>query len=285
MEILKKECISLSVKDYNEDTAYVGENFAWVIDGATGLNGRNFIDEKSDARWFVKKWNDFLIENIMEKDVELEDMVREGIGLIKDEYFSNIGPEYKDDLEPIDFPSSTIAIIRFMDNILEYFVLGDCMIVIGKEDGTNSIIVDESLNRLDGRVIDFMTNEKLNNNLTHAAAREKAMDLLIKHRLMKNKPGGYWSLEFSEEAAKNALKGKEILHGKNKILMMSDGFSVLFNKYLHLDEKEIIEFVEIKGLDRSYSIIREIENNDSECIEYPRLKKSDDSSAVFLELI
>lgn len=64
---------------------------------------------------------------------------------------------------------------------------------------------------------------------------------------------------------------------------MSDGFSVLFEKYKVTAREEIIDIVDGEGVSNCYKIIRDIEINDPECIEYPRLKQSADSSAVFIK--
>ena len=51
--------------NYNEDECYVCENFGFVLDGATGLSGENYTNEKTDALWLVKQAKEFLdsIEN------------------------------------------------------------------------------------------------------------------------------------------------------------------------------------------------------------------------------
>lgn len=47
---------------------------------------------------------------------------------------------------------------------------------------------------------------------------------------------------------------------------------------------KLIEDVKQKGLNYVYNIIDDYENKDSECIKYPRTKKSDDSTAIYLKL-
>lgn len=37
----------------NEDTVWAQRGFLFVIDGATGLSGENYMDPVSDARWFA----------------------------------------------------------------------------------------------------------------------------------------------------------------------------------------------------------------------------------------
>ena len=37
----------------NEDAVGAGKDFLFVVDGATGLSHRNYMDPRSDARWFA----------------------------------------------------------------------------------------------------------------------------------------------------------------------------------------------------------------------------------------
>ncbi|CBH20520.1 conserved protein of unknown function [Acetoanaerobium sticklandii] len=282
MKVIQKDSISKSLKKYNEDISYIGDSWAWVIDGATGLSGRNLLKDKTDASWFVYQWNEYLISNIKNYNFDLSTIIKLGIESIYDKYRFLVKKEEDLLISPIDFPSATIALIRWNSNHIEYFLLGDCEILI-QNGQTNLVhISDEALKPFDDKVIDLMTNEKIINGLTHDEARDKATSMLVEHRLMKNKPKGYWSLEFDDIAVDMAKKGKICLDQEAKCLLMSDGFSILFQKYLKVDKYKIINFVEKNGLVGCYNLLRDIESNDSECIRYPRLKKSDDSSAVFI---
>lgn len=283
IKILKKEIISLSTLNYNEDTSFTGDGFAFVLDGATGLNGKNLIDKESDARWYVKQWEIFLKDNITNWDIELKDIIKDGINLIKGKFFSNIDSTEKEYLRSIDLPSSTIALVRWDSQVLEYFLLGDCTIILKFDNENINYIKDDALDILDGEVIKFMAREMKKNSISHLEARERAIDLLIRNRSLKNKLNGYWVLGFSTEAAENAKVGKIQLGIENNILLMSDGFSVLFEKYKATAREEIIDIVDGEGVSYCYKRIRDVEINDPECIEYPRLKQSDDSSAVFIK--
>ena len=49
---------------FNEDVVGINPFGAWVLDGATGLNGKNLVSTESDARWYVQWWNRYLYKNI-----------------------------------------------------------------------------------------------------------------------------------------------------------------------------------------------------------------------------
>ena len=53
---------------FNEDVVGLSPYGAWVIDGATGLNGKNLISNESDAKWYVNWWNKYLHENLYKEE-------------------------------------------------------------------------------------------------------------------------------------------------------------------------------------------------------------------------
>ena len=94
---------------FNEDVVGLSPYGAWVIDGATGLNGKNLISNESDAKWYVNWWNRYLHANI-HKEESLKDIVKIGVENIKNEY-STLLKDNK--VENLDFPSCAAAILKF----------------------------------------------------------------------------------------------------------------------------------------------------------------------------
>ncbi len=277
MNIIKYEKISLPGKQINEDSAAITSTGAWVLDGATGL-GDNRIHEKSDAKWFVDQWNDYLLKHINNMEYSLKEIVKAGIIEIKHHYYQYV----KEKIEPIDLPSSGIALIRWRDKI-EYFLLGDCSLLIKKEEEPIKKYKDHKLEVLDNQVISAIRALIRNKNLSLLEAREQVKDMLIKNRLLKNTSNGYWILGFDQKAVDYAITG-QIIHENMEVLMMTDGFSAIEDKYAYIKENQLFDDAKEKGLKYLYNLIREIENKDPDGIQYPRLKQSDDASAVYIQL-
>lgn len=277
MNILKYEKISLPGKQINEDHASITSSSAWVLDGATGL-GSNRIHEKSDAAWFVNQWNEYLLNHIHNHETSLKEIVRKGIKTIKNKYYQTV----KQEVAPIDLPSSGIALIRFTHEI-EYFLLGDCSLLI-KENESVKKYKDDRLEILDNQVIHAIKALRKDKNLSLEEAREAVKDILIKNRLLKNKPDGYWILGFDEEAVNYAITGTLSKNSYLEVLMMTDGFSAIEDKYAYINENQLLDDVRQKGLEYLYNLLRDIENKDASGILYPRLKQSDDASAVYIQL-
>lgn len=263
---------------YNEDAIGITPFGLWVLDGATGLNGKNIVSDESDARWYSQWWNKFLYKNISRED-SLKEIVLDGIRKIKKEYEKLLDGKK---VEKLDLPSSSIAIAKLKDNTIEYFLLGDCSFFYN--DGERKIIKDRSICNLDDRVYDKMMKISNLEELPFNEMKSKVMDIIIENRMKKNTDNGYWILDFSEKAVENAIHGYIEVKNDIKIMLASDGFTCASDRYGILKEDELIYVAEKMGIEYISSQIREFEEDDYKAIKMPRFKVKDDLSVIYIEL-
>lgn len=281
MNIFYSNSICQSNNNVNEDISTINEYGAWILDGATGLSGKNLIDNCSDARWYVNQWNDYLKKNIHKLDMDLKRIMKKGINIIKDKYYKEVRDK---NITSLDLPSSSIVVVRWFKNTLEYFILGDCTLIIEKNNNVK-IIKDDSVTKLDNKIFKTMDKIMKEENKSLREAKSKVKDLIISNRLLKNRKDGYWILEFNTEALDNALYEKISLNGDIKLLMTSDGFSAIADRYNYISMEDLIYEAKNRGLDSLCKELRAVEERDYKGIKYPRFKKSDDASAIYVELI
>ncbi|HSQ88834.1 hypothetical protein [Romboutsia sp.] len=264
---------------YNEDIAGLNPYGVWILDGATGLNNKNLASKDSDAKWYVNWWNNYLHKNIY-KELPLKEIMLNGITNIRKEYYSKIG---KNKIEKLDTPSSAISIVKFYENKIEYLLLGDCSLHI-KIDEKTSIIKDRTLCKLDKLVYDEM--EKLPNlqQLSFEQIKSSVISTIISNRLKKNTEDGYWILEFDENAIENAMYGYTTVHKNIKLMLTSDGFSCVSDRYNLINEEELLNQVTNRGISEIYNELRCFEEEDFSTIKFPRFKIKDDSSCIYLDI-
>ncbi|MEG0856684.1 MAG: hypothetical protein RSG52_09395 [Terrisporobacter sp.] len=265
--------------EYNEDIIGFTPFGAWVLDGATGLNNKNLVSKESDAKWYVSWWNNFLHQNIS-KEKSLKNIIKEGLGKIKDEYERKINNVK---LDKIDTPSSSGLFIKFHKDKIEYLLLGDCTLIYSDNERAN-FIKDESVSVLDERVFEYMEKVSSLKKLTLEEKKNEVMPIIIDNRIKKNTFKGYWILEFSKKAVDNGLHGYINIGKDMKIMLTSDGFSSAFDRYNIFEKEEIINIAKKQGIEYIYNKIREIENKDKKAVEFPRFKISDDSSCIYLDI-
>lgn len=271
-------CYKGSAK-YNEDIIGINPYGAWVLDGATGLNKKNLISNESDAKWYVSLWNEYLYNNI-NKEKDLKEIILEGLKNIRSKYYSKID---EDKIEKLDTPSSSICVIKWNYDYIEYLLLGDCALHI-KIDEEIKIIKDRTICKFDNMVYEKM--EKLPNlkNLSFDEIKSSVIDTIIDNRLKKNTKDGYWILEFETEAIENAIYGKVNINKNIKLMLTSDGFSSISDRYNLIKEEELLNYVIEHGVSDTYKKLRKFEEDDYSTTKFPRFKVNDDSSCIYLEL-
>jgi len=68
------------------------------------------------------------------------------------------------------------------------------------------------------------------------------------------------------------------------VLLMSDGFAALVDSYAALDAEELMATLATRGLVELAFELRAIEAGDPACARFPRFKRSDDASALWLHV-
>lgn len=282
--------MGLSIKDYsllcnkgtatfNEDAVGITPFGAWVLDGATGLNKKKLISDSSDARWYAQWWNKYLHENISRNE-PLKVIISDGVKKIKNEYLSKVKNIKVDSL---DFPSSSIAILKFYESKIEYLLLGDCTLFI-KDDLTKKVIKDRSVCELDRLVFEKMNRLPGLEKMSFEEKKDSVMDLIIDNRLKKNTENGYWILEFDENAVSNSLNGYLNVSKDIKLMLTSDGFTCSCDRYNIVNEDELIDMCEMYGIEYMYNKIRKFEEEDFDTNKIPRFKVKDDASCIYIDI-
>lgn len=265
----------------NEDKITIIDGAAWVLDGATGITGKKITEKETDALWYVEKINNYLINNI-NSSKSLKDIMKSAIREVKENYNTYEG--YKN-LDEVDYPCAAIALVRFNNKELEYYVMGDCTLIYKEKDEKAVEIVDKRIIELEERILDSIEKVSKEKEVSILEARKYCDNEVLDVRKMKNRSNGYWILELNEEAIDNGLYGKIDISKEVSISLTSDGFSQYYDTFnLAEGYSEFINIVKETNIDDLYNNLYLSQEEDSKCNNYPRLKKRDDSSIVYFEV-
>lgn len=261
---------------FNEDIASSVGMSAYVLDGATGLNGKNLVSSKSDANWLVNFWDDYLHHHVNEKR-PIKEIVRSGIVKSYKEYKSLLqGKETMD----IDHPSAAVAIVRLVGEKLEYFILGDCSIVT-KEKDKLKFYMDQRITTLDNGIYKKMKALHEQGVLDQEKVKALLMNDIISNRLQKNTIDGYWVLEFVSGAVDKGISGEIDVRENMEIALMTDGFSAIVDKYHLVSTTQAFE----EGIEKAMEKLRSFEQEDVKAVKIPRFKVMDDASCIHLKIV
>ncbi|TQY40503.1 hypothetical protein, partial [Clostridioides difficile] len=185
-------------------------------------------------------------------------------------------------VEKLDLPSSSIVVVKFHENKVEYFLLGDCALFI--KNGDSKVIKDRSICKFDNTV--FYEMSKLSNleEMAFDEIRTSVMDTIVSNRLKKNTKEGYWILDFDEEAVENSIYGYIEIKKDFQLMLTSDGFTSACDRYNLIKEEELIRIAEKFGIGYIHNKVRDFEDNDYKAVKVPRFKVKDDSSCLYLDI-
>lgn len=269
------QSIAYTEKELSEDTYYIDNNFVFVIDGASPLiknKNSNFITYKF-VNEIKKNLIIYLKENISIEDA-LENSLRETLlnGFSKD--FTN------------NDVSAAISILRIRDDYLEIFYLGDCNILI-EYNSDNELFTCRKLEYFDNLAKKKMKEISIRENISILEAREhyEVKKQLSKNRSLKNKDNGYYILDTSGIGINKTYSKNIKLNSIKSILVSSDGFSQAYDTLnIYDDFKSLMDDIRINSIENIQEEILKVQNNDKLLNKYPRFSKTDDITAIYMEL-
>jgi hypothetical protein len=200
--------------DRNEDCVVTGPDFAVVLDGATTAPG---VDTGCvhDVPWLVTRLGAELARLLLTASLSLSDTLSHAIQGVMAQH-----PDTCDLTNP-DSPSSTVAIVREREEIVDYLALSDSPIVLRSVDGTIDVVHDDRIDFLPGHTVEIV-------------------------RQQRNAPGGFWVASTEPQAATEALTGSVARDSLDCIGLFTDGASRLAERH-GLRWADLIQLLDREG--------------------------------------
>lgn len=267
---------------YNEDACFICEDFGFVLDGATGLSGEKVTEEKSDALWLVTKVKNYLIQNLANKSKSIAEILTDCVEYVFKEYNKLLNGRIV-----IDAPSCCVSIFRIEQNKIVFYTLGDSPILVKLTNGKIKQICRKDLVNFDKKTIRIFKKYQHSNSCSFYDACKSNNHIILNRRVeLKNKPKGYYV--FGE--SKGVIKfGKTVcydLKNVDEILIMSDGYSQIYDLFKIVKAKEMFNCINNeKDADYYYQKLVSCQQEDALYNHYPRFKLSDDSTIIKIKFI
>lgn len=263
----------------NDDRTLVKKDIVILLDGASGLGGKNIRSNKkvdSDAAWYSRTF----CRQFYKVYSEIKD-VKESLHITLDMLYDEFQSRSKlKDPPPHIFPSATGTIVEFKDGYANFFCLGDIRTLIRTKEDEIKKIGDYRLEALDQSVFDKASEMSKTNSEPFRVSLSKIRNMIIGNRQKMNTPEGYYIFSFDHEAIENMVEESIEIPKIKELVLMSDGFYTIF------DNVSIELFEELKSF-RSHADmkhkIRMILSRDKDYETYQRFKLIDDMSLIFLE--
>ena len=271
------EAISLAGEraKQNDDACGFGPNRAWVIDGATDLHDAPLTGAASDAGWIAH------FANAHFHGAQGGDLVMalRGASAAAAEVFRYTAQAGA--IESWQSPMASVLMIEARDRMVSGADLGDCRVFALDADGEVHIV---------GGPGDAGDREsKLASQQTDAhkplLQRAQTIATLRRGRAALNQPGGsHWAFGLDPACADHARTWTIPLKRAARLLLMTDGFAALTDRYGAYDAGGLVEAASTRGLQELGRELRAIETADASGAKHPRFKASDDATALLMRL-
>lgn len=248
----------------NQDRYVIGEGFAAVLDGATSVAG----DRSHDPGWYAEQLARAIGETVP-RGGQLSVAVAEAIRMVRDAH----------DLEPLTTPTSTVALARWSDGVVETYTLGDSYVVVLRSDGTEEVHTDDRLDSVGVEERNAYQQRLAEGRGYDTAHRALLLELQAKQAKRRNRPDGYWIAGSDPDAARHGLAAVADRTGVIALLLASDGVAIE-RQPDGTTWTDLYLASERHGLDSVLQSIHAREADDLTGQHWPRSKVHDDKTLV-----
>lgn len=268
----------------NEDRLGYNRHAAFVIDGATGLGERQFMEGfGSDAAW-IAEFAALRFAERLDGGADPKAVLRQVSEEARDSFTARAGeqPRYA-------WPLCSLTALQATSTGFRWFGLGDSCMYILHDNGQSDFVIPipgayeweqhraaEHIARVGGIGAAGVANDD-----------PQTLEDLRRGRALQNTPGGStWTFGVVPEAADHlALVDVPVYGGGATALLCSDGLADLVALYKLYDPATLIQRAATAGLKSLVSELRHMEREvDPDGLKYPRYKQSDDTTAILLTL-
>lgn len=270
----------------NDDAHGAQGACAWVIDGATDLHDAPTTEYPSDAAWIASFLNSTLYHGLSAFDISGGDEgeLRRELAIASDLASKEFAEVYlPTDQERWRLPTAAVLVVSEVEQRhLVGLDLGDCRCFALDANGAGHAAGGS------GRTADRETQAAAD-----AAKRTGGAPLLRdprtllwlrEQRTAHNTQGAYWVFGLQPECAEHARAWTLDLPKPAHLVLCTDGFSALVDRYAAYDAAGLVRAALDRGLQELGRELREIEAGDAAGARHPRWKRSDDATALLLRL-
>ncbi|GAA1383463.1 hypothetical protein [Catellatospora chokoriensis] len=252
----------------SEDWCAAAAGLVVVLDGATARTATGCIH---GVAWYARHLGACIVDMAGDRDIPLTGVLRAAITETAQAHLHTC------DLTHPGTPSAGVGILRDTADHWEYLVLGDVSVAVAAAAAGENVISDE-------RVGATAPDERAEANRYLIGSPEKRAALLRMKRgelAARNRVGGYWIAAADSAAADHAITGTVPKPGIKAMSVLTDG-AVRAVEFGLLDWTQVFAVLHDRGPGELLRIVREAEESDPLGVRWPRNKKSDDATAVYL---
>ncbi|MGE3930438.1 MAG: protein phosphatase 2C domain-containing protein [Hyphomonadaceae bacterium] len=259
----------------NDDALGFARGCAWVFDGATDLDDAPLSGAASDASWLAHHASAFFHAEAGKTDPRT---LMRAASVAAREDFARIADGVA--FERWKSPIASVVYCTETARGLEGVALGDCRVFALGADGAVAEAGPPPAHA-DHETALAATQTDADKPLL---ARTQTIAMLRTLRASQNQIGGGWTFCLDPHCADHAVAWRLDLARPAHVLLCTDGFAALADRYRAYDGAGLVRAALAKGLHALGEELRAIEAEDAASARHPRFKRSDDATAVLMRL-
>lgn len=254
---------------------------AWVLDGVTGINDRALLPGPSDAAWFVAQVQEALPALLSAKpDMAINDLVGALVRELEDRQSASwLDQRGADGRET---PAASFALVRLLGDEIEIARLGDCLVLLESSDAAVRVLEHAVLQDIEAETARAILDLRASGITDPRDIRERMTPMLRAQRRRRNQAHGYGVLAAEQSCLSMVDVDRLSARDCRRVLLASDGYYRLVDHYNAMSDTQLMQETERMGVNALLKRLRAIEDGDARAALYPRLKMSDDATAVLL---
>jgi serine/threonine protein phosphatase PrpC len=264
----------------NDDAMGATSTIAFVLDGVTSLVDPPLMPGRSDAAWVAHAARELLLKHGPGAAGDLPGLLGEVAGALTRQFeaLRSRAPAARWEL-----PWTTVSIIGVEAGKIHVAYLGDSRVLVETaDDQVHNYGISPSRGAMETKLAAKMIAAK--KGIGVEAQRGTIQDELRQSREKVNTGEGSWLLGADSSVASHVRVTTLALSGPATVLLATDGFHALSEDYKRYGDRELIATAQVVGLKMLARELRHIEEEDPEGARYPRMKKSDDATALLLRV-
>ena len=251
---------------------------AWVLDGVTGINARNYLPGETDAAWFVGRAN-LHLQSLAALDSSLNEILFQLVErLIEDWNAVSSQIEFPADYDP---PASCLTLIKRYGSLWHVLQLGDCSLLVQKADGTIEIANEQDHDSISNALAARAKELRMRGPIDIKQLLAEFRPQLLAQRNSRNTAGGLGILKAQPATIQFANYWQ--FRNVAKVLLCTDGFYRAVDCYGLYSNDGLLK-ASMKSVERVLAEVRMVESDDPDCQRFVRLKASDDATAIVFSI-
>lgn len=264
----------------NDDAMGATATIAFVLDGVSSLADPPLMKGKSDAAWVAHLARDLLLKHPPGVASDIPGFIRKVAREITARFEAE---RSRPPAARYELPWTTLSMIAVEPGRLHIAFVGDSRVLVeASDDSVHNYGITPSRGASETKLAQKMISA--GKGLGVDAIRQTVIQDLQRSREMVNMVEGFWLLGADERVGEHLQMATLVLSGPATVLLATDGFYALTEDYKHYGDRELIATSQVVGLKTLARELRHIEDSDPDGKRYPRMKKSDDATALLVRV-